>query len=301
MAYKFDTSRKLEDNMRKVARDQIEAALHSLSHPGDHPASAIHDARKRLKKLRGLLRLVRPGLGDTYAEENAALRETAHLLAPLRDAGVLVKTIDSLSDSAEEHEGAAEILGDLRRWAAARRDGEMAELEPERRRAEAADALEAMRARAATWEIDGKPGKVMRGGLKKTYKRARKGHDAAKEGGGSAELHAWRKRVKYHHYHCRLIAPAWPEALKARAGMAKHLAATLGDDHDLTVLARVLEEEAEETGLDAAGLRLVQGLLRTRSGLLRQEALTVAPQLFVDSPKGLAKRLARYWALASPA
>ncbi|NIS31707.1 MAG: CHAD domain-containing protein, partial [Actinobacteria bacterium] len=61
-----------------------------------HFDGGIHDARKKLKRLRALLRLVRDDIGDSaYHNENVVLRDTARTLAGMRDAGVLRTTLVS--------------------------------------------------------------------------------------------------------------------------------------------------------------------------------------------------------------
>ena len=50
--------------------------------------ATVHDVRKRCKKVRGLLRLVRPGLGPDYRRANADVRDAARELSSLRDAHV---------------------------------------------------------------------------------------------------------------------------------------------------------------------------------------------------------------------
>jgi hypothetical protein len=57
---------------------------------------AIHEARKNVKKIRGVLRLMRPELGETYALENPIFRDVGLLLAQFRDAGAIIETFDAL-------------------------------------------------------------------------------------------------------------------------------------------------------------------------------------------------------------
>lgn len=64
MAYRIDPGADLQEELRAIARDQVEAALSDLSDPTDDVVAAVHDCRKRCKKLRGLVRLVRPALGE---------------------------------------------------------------------------------------------------------------------------------------------------------------------------------------------------------------------------------------------
>ncbi|MGB5656133.1 MAG: CHAD domain-containing protein, partial [Acidimicrobiia bacterium] len=61
---------------------------------------AVHTARKGTKRLRAFLRLARRSIGtDTYRTENAALRDTARLIAPARDALVLIETAQEIGAS----------------------------------------------------------------------------------------------------------------------------------------------------------------------------------------------------------
>src|SRR5437660_612910 len=99
-------------SVRRMARKQLGKALDALGR-GDQALAdeAIHDARKRLKKVRAYLRLLRPVLGSrVYRRENAAIRDAAQPLTEIRDAKILVETLDKLS----EHAG-AELTADVRR------------------------------------------------------------------------------------------------------------------------------------------------------------------------------------------
>lgn len=110
-------------------------------------------------------------------------------------------------------------------------------------------------------------------------------------------MHEWRKRVKYHWYHCRLMRLAWPEAMKVRADALDALGDDLGTDHDLVVLIETLRAEA--TDIAPAALGAVQALAATRSRKLRADALKRAPRLFAETPKALSRRLSAQWSLAA--
>lgn len=98
MSFTLDPSRPIPNAVQQAARQQLRKAVEALSgEAGLGPDEAAHDARKRTKKLRALLRLVRPELGDAvYRRENAALRDAARRLSPVRDAWVLVEALDDL-------------------------------------------------------------------------------------------------------------------------------------------------------------------------------------------------------------
>ena len=80
MAFTFDPGADVLDELRNIAHDQLGAAISDLVEPGDDLVEAIHDCRKRCKKLRGLVRLVRPALGDQYSDANATFRDAGREL-----------------------------------------------------------------------------------------------------------------------------------------------------------------------------------------------------------------------------
>ena len=85
----------LTDGVRRIARSQIETAVAEIDDETLGPVTTVHQLRKRCKKVRGLVRLVRPGF-KAYGDENAAFRDLSRGLADLRDAGALLETVAAL-------------------------------------------------------------------------------------------------------------------------------------------------------------------------------------------------------------
>src|SRR5262249_34360662 len=99
MAYRCKIEEPLAKGIRRIAREQVQRAAQRLAQADDGPA-AIHDVRKHLKRVRALLRLVRPVLGDTaFRRENARFREIGLLLAGARDLDVLKETVAALEST----------------------------------------------------------------------------------------------------------------------------------------------------------------------------------------------------------
>ena len=79
-------------------RKQLTKAMADLDGMGDDDLEAVvHSVRKRGKRVRAVLRLVRPGLGDDYGPANIAVRDAGRRLAPIRDAHALLGTFDALT------------------------------------------------------------------------------------------------------------------------------------------------------------------------------------------------------------
>src|SRR2546430_1303607 len=82
--------------LARVARGRIRHALGQLD-DGHDPDKAVHEARKDMKKLRALVRLMRPELGGkAYRRENARFREVARSLSGVRDAKAMLEALDAL-------------------------------------------------------------------------------------------------------------------------------------------------------------------------------------------------------------
>ena len=64
MTYRFKLQEPISEGVRRIGLEQIEIAAAKLASKDD-VASCIHDARRCLKRLRALLRLIRPGLAET--------------------------------------------------------------------------------------------------------------------------------------------------------------------------------------------------------------------------------------------
>src|SRR5262245_56233503 len=84
--------------VRRAARREIEDLLAQLK-AGPRHRTAVHEARKSSKKVRALIRLVRDAIGEKrYRRANQTLRDAVRPLAPVRDAEVLVHTLDQLGE-----------------------------------------------------------------------------------------------------------------------------------------------------------------------------------------------------------
>jgi CHAD domain-containing protein len=282
----------LEAALRRIAGEQIDGALRSLEATGEARAEAVHDVRKRCKKVRALLRLVRPGFAG-YAQENAVLRDTARLLGAARDAKVLGDTFDAVvADYPDTLDGAA--LGALRAALAPvgtdRRD--YADLDA--LFAEARTHLLALRHRVQEWSLEADGWQALGRGLADVYGRARKARKRAVRKPSGETHHAWRKRVKDHWYHARLLRRIWPEQMTHRAAFANELAELLGDHHDCDVLEEALAAQLA-VHVDPDAVETLIALTRRRRALLEERAHRLGKRLQVDKPHTLAARWGEWW------
>ena len=97
MAYAFDVDETVPEAVQRITNEQVGRAISGLEHAsGDDLEDAVHDCRKRAKKLRGLIRLVRPALGTAFRPANESFRAAGRELSGLRDAQAAVATFDTV-------------------------------------------------------------------------------------------------------------------------------------------------------------------------------------------------------------
>jgi CHAD domain-containing protein len=280
----------VQDALRRIADEQIGRALAEIADDDLPFGEKVHQVRKRCKKLRGLLRLVRKSF-DGYADENAAFRDAARHLSPVRDADTLITTYDDLmawAGKGTDRRAFGPIRARLTRQAkAVRADADTAvRMESARR------ALDGARARAAGWTLDAGGFDAVAGGLRRTYKRASTRMEAAWAEPTDAALHEWRKRVKYHWYHARLLARIDPRMMPPHEAAMSELADLLGDHHDLAVLGEWLDEADLGPGTDAEGFR---ALLDRRKEALARRAFEQGRLILAERGEPLVARWESYW------
>jgi CHAD domain-containing protein len=288
--YRWHPGSAAQDEPRRIARVQVDRALGELDEGDRH--HAVHAARKRGKKVRALLRLVRPAAPELYQRENAAFRDMMRRVSADRDAAVAVETYDDLVARFSE-DGVADELAPVRAALAQRRSDILGEELDARLHAIRMD-LMAARDRVNDWELEGDGFDVLEGGLAKTYGRARARMGDAYDDATSAAFHQWRKRAKYHRYHLRLLQDVWKPVVKAHRGQAHELTDLLGDDHDLAVLRQDLVAAPERFGGDRLVAALC-GLLDRRRAELQSAARGVGRRCFAEDPERLVSRLRTYW------
>ena len=224
---------------------------------------AVHTTRKGTKRLRSFLRLARRSIGTSvYRMENAALRDTARLIAPTRDAFVLIET-------AREMGASGPVFATLERL----HIEEMARLESGGR----VDATMRLKSIAANWRTidwNGPEVSSICAGLTRTYRRGLADFMSVRSQPTAAAFHTWRRRVKYVRY--QLEAVGAPTKL-TKVWLA--LGDDLGWEHDHTVLIGVCGGYPADDGFRAVAERS-----RARREELQSHALDAGDRLFVLEP-----------------
>lgn len=279
------------EGIRRIALGRAQEAVEQLrdAKNGNDFAASIHEARKDLKKLRSVLRLIREELGrEVYRTENQRYRDAGRELGQSRDAEVKAETLSALRERFGE-----KLPSDLA-------DAWLFALERERdeivARASSGDAeplvaeIEAGLEVISAWHLEDDSWGLVEAGLVRNYSHGRRAMRRTRSDPVAENVHEWRKRTKDLWYQLRILRNAWPPVISEMAAAAHQLAELLGDHHDLAVLAEDLAAREVPGDRDAAKV-----VVDSRQSELMKCALEVGERLFAEKPKAFGSRFESYW------
>jgi CHAD domain-containing protein len=292
-SYRIQPSEPAADEVRRVARGRIDHAIDELRGQSESSrAESVHEARKDMKKLRALLRLVRGELGeDVYSQENACFRDTGRRLSGVRDADVMILTLADLERRFGELPGAARKLRPA--LVAHRFRVSAGSTKPAVQTA--IDTLRQARERVDEWPLESEGFELFEEGLGRVYRRGRKGLRRAQELPTAEHVHDWRKRVKDLWYHVSLLEEAWKPVMSALADEAHALSERLGDEHDVAVLVEWAHRHASALNGADPMLRGFDVIGASRRRELQREAFDYGSRLYADKPSAFVGRIGGWW------
>ena len=285
-AQELRSTRSGTSEVRRLARGCISRARKLLESPSLTDA-AVHQARKEIRKSRAAVRLLREALGQArFRRENERLRDVGRALNGARDARVLVLTLGVLQRSHPSlaRDRAVQVLSERLR---------------ERQRAErralhrsGAPVAAARRTLAQTqfsagqWPVGDSGWEMLGPAFRRLYAAGRQAARESRRRPDDGRLHEWRKQVKNLRHALQVFEPLQPAKLSKQAKLARRLADSLGDGHDLALLRQSAD------GLDSKPL--LTAIDRRRRDL-RRRVFALADKLYAESPGDMDKRLRGYW------
>ena len=252
----------------------------------------MHEARKHLKRVRALIRLLRPATGEAfYKDENAAMRKAAQRMSFIRDSHVRVQTIEKLTVKSGKRRTPA-AFARIRTVLAARLRQVIDESEKEDWSKQAAIDVERVLGRLDRWPLKRLTMKSIRSGMKAACKKARRALAVARCSGTDANLHELRKTVKDLWYHLRLVGGGRPPSIEALTKRLRDLGQKLGDDHDLAMLLAARADNPLPEPADWETLEKAYNLRRPR---LQRTALRLASKALIRKSGAFANFVAGRW------
>jgi CHAD domain-containing protein len=274
----------LNHALRRACQAHATRALAVLR--GRNLPSAVHEARKEIKRLRALFRLARSLHGRKEHREAARLLRLApKSLAASRDARVRYRAFETLGKSTA---GQFPEVRSCFQAAALQAEQQLKDFDAaavsEYFLEQVCDRLGHLSRTHLGWP-------QMRRHLEKNYERGRTAYRRAFKQPSPESFHQWRKRVKDLWYQLDFLCPAWPPATNALLEGLEQLGVQLGDDHDLVLLHRFTREHFA-AAVEAAG---IQKLIGTRRKQYGERIRRLGARLYGPAPGAVASQLEQDW------
>jgi len=284
MSYQLARDESIAAGLRRIVAEEVHSASAQLSPRNqENRDEGIHEARKSVKRLRGIVRLMMPGMGERGKRENIALRDTGRLLSEFRDAAAIIETLDDLAKNYADDPAAPDL--------ATVRAGLVERLNAAGAKSDVADAsrqvlrdLRNFKRRANTWLKGEDDFAMLALGLRASYRRGRKALARAGKEKTPVNYHELRKRVKEHWYQVRLLESLGGE-ISDREKSLKDMQEWLGEDHNLVLLLELVAQEA-------TGVRRLIGKYQDK---LRADAMSQGERLYESRPGIFMRRMERLW------
>jgi CHAD domain-containing protein len=292
VGFRLKSGQAVSSEIRRIVLRQLDLATSELKSIGDPESDdAIHDARRRVKKIRSVIRLVRPVLDTADRTVDPDLRRVSKLLAPVADGQGVIDTLNQLARRYRQilpRETVATLRSDL--LARERRIDAKAEAEHVLQKAR--KSLRTHRQDVKRWRLSAEGFRAIAPGLKESVRRARDAMVLAWMHPTAAHHHAWRRFVKDHWFHVRLLEGRCDNRLMPVQRRLEALDGVLGEYHNLVLLREVLVSDASLSNREAARcLHVVERYQRA----LRRHAQMLGIRIYGEKPRRFVRRVKHLW------
>ncbi len=289
MGFHLEKDESVGSGFQRILVEQTTRLSEDLASADKNLEKAIHEVRKRCKRVRSVARLLRPHAKALHRQANAAFRDMAQRLSPLRDAHVQLATFDELVTRTDN----AERFGHLRNRVVESNHQDDQKLVAEQL-ASTAKEVQAAQERFRNAKIPNETAfELIRPGLLFTYKQGRRAMSEAYDQPQAAAFHEWRKRVKDLGYQVQLLRDVWPALLKRMRREVDKLGDLLGKEHDLAVLRDTLLKHEDD--INQEDLHAFLSLLERRDWELQAEAETIGRRIYAEKPRDFLRRISVYF------
>lgn len=280
MPHRIGKREAIDRALWRLIRDDLAGARKDLFATGRRE-ERIHHVRQRMKRVRSLMRVVAPALGDRAAEAKQMLRGASRQLAGARDADAAVASARSLRQAAGRKDAAGfdRVVAELDRKAADAHGNGTPVGDVARRLAALENGF------SASPDIRG--ARLFDKALARSYRQGRSAMRRAESSLATPDLHQWRKVVKDLWHLLRLARKRLPQKARADAGRLQTLGELLGNDHDHAMLA---ERLALSPDGDPALMRQLSLIAKERRSL-EAEAFELGAQIYRQKLKKYGRRM----------
>ena len=255
---------------------------------------SIHEVRTHIKKIRGIIRLIRDEIGEKqYQALNAYYRELGMEVAPVRDDTSQIELLQNISKTIKSDALKKSISKSVKKIRARRIEHFEIFYKAGKDQIISKKFLDQIPIIEGL-HIEGDPKFFIKKSLKRIYLRARTAMNAALKTKSNEEYHNWRKQAKYLTYHMMLIRKVWPSYFNSYFTELGKLTALLGDIHDLFLFRYHLKEGAL-ADLDNNVKKILQRKIYKTQKQLFGKSQLLGVKIYGESETHFANLLYLFW------
>ncbi|WP_297090836.1 CHAD domain-containing protein [uncultured Draconibacterium sp.] len=254
----------------------------------------IHELRTNIKKIRGILRLLRHEIGeDSYQLMNSHYKNLAAEVAVLRDDTSQIELLQEIKNRIKDT-AVKKDLGiiiaqhdDTRKQAfyLFNQSGNAENLK---------QMILGLQQMMHELSLSGNPELFILKSLKHIYRQARSAFEITGLLNDEELYHYWRKQVKYLMYHLMLLNKAWPNSIRVFINDLGRLASKLGELHDLNLFHTGIKEKRIYCSAKTQQSYLLRFVYKRR-WQLKKHIHSLGEQCFTESSDAFAMRIFNSW------
>jgi CHAD domain-containing protein len=258
------------------------------------PHYYIHEVRTNIKKIRGLLRLLRHEIGEnSYNEMNAYYRDLAMEVAPLRDDTSQIELLREIKLKLRN----PAVTKALDKIISQHRRNRKTAFDLFKQSGHAEDIKQmilGLQQMIHSLSFTGDPEFFILKSLQHVYKRARGAFETTEFLNDDEIYHYWRKQVKYLTYHLMLLNKAWQNSIRTYISDLSFLGSSLGKLHDLNLFHEAIKSKNIQIS-DKNSRKKLMRYLYNRRWLLRKQVHALGEQCFIESSEAFSLRIFENW------
>jgi len=270
------------EDIKRIIIEQIDKASGHLEKDiNEKFDESVHEIRKCIKRIRAAVRLIRDDTGkDLYRQENYFFRDINRNLSEIRSIAVIIETLNNIgsNDLNNDFKTLINHFSDLK-------DKIIYTLcAQEHRLTRVSGMLQEGKERTGLLPVKENNIGILLGGFTRIFNQCLKCMLIAKNEPVTANLHEWRKKVKYLYYQVQILKPVLPDDFLIYESQLDNLSDYLGMDHDLAELEYSLAGNPDVAGRKDKSCSIMSAVDKSRQE--KQTALfVIADEIFGEKLK----------------
>ncbi len=254
---------------------------------------SIHEARTNIKKIRGMLRLLRHDIGsNAYNELNDYYKNIAQEISVLRDDTSQIELLFDLKDRAKTP-ALTRMLNSVIKQLHDKRKREFEQFKKEGKSENIQQTILVLKNKIHELDFTDNPESFIRKGLHDIHHRARNAWQVTGLFKQEDIYHYWRKQVKYLMYHLMVLNRAWPLSIRIYTDNLKKLGSLLGQLHDLDLFTEAINNNT--LVVSAENKKMLRRFISTQRAGVKRRIKPLGERTFNESSEAFAQRIFDIW------